>query len=599
MKTIITLLFLGITYIGFGKSKQAYEKLCEVNKCWTEQTDINQLNYPEYDNCSEREWIRTHLTLVEQTLRARSAAHLSPQQRVNRLKALAHLNQYWHEGNFPVNDQYNYRTPIFIDKYDNFCAVGYLVKATGYEQVSRKIAAQTNLAYVREMNYPELFAWATEYGFTVDELAWIQPGYGWMSFAKPMGKGTDGEVYELYVDKAGDKLYVGGNFANVDSTIAAANIAYITEQNGTYTWHNMGSGLAGTVYAITEFDNKIYAAGSFSAGSCVAYWDGAAWQYIGCIGPVVKDLIVYKNELYAAGDFNVCAALSEVNFAKWNGTNWQQIPGLEGHVNTAHSWDDRLVLGGDFTYSGNNTNIIMWDTANGFSTYASAIKNEVKDIETHKDILFISCKATVDTIGLVSSLGNDMKWNPVAAYIDAAHDVMSYNTLCTTGDDLYTGGDFYDSITISPGAPCYHFGQVLYPVAISGDYFAVDSSINVLVRYKNKMIAGGKFDKDYSQKTALNSIALHSGLVGVTNIVSGNNIISIFPNPVKSASELAVANNMNATHFRLYDITGRLVMSSGISTDNKVKLPDVPAGNYIAELSNIYGEKAVNKIVIE
>ncbi|MBW7914270.1 MAG: hypothetical protein H3C54_11390, partial [Taibaiella sp.] len=221
MKTIVTLLLLCITYTGFGKSKPAYEKLCEVNKCWTEQPDVNQLAYPEYDNRSEHEWIRTHLSLVEQTLRARSTSHLSAQQQANRLNALAHLNQYWHEGNFPVNDQYNYRTPIFIDKYDNFCAVGYLVKATGFEQVSRKIAAQTNLAYVREMNYPELFAWATEYGFTVDELAWIQPGYGWVSYAKPMGKGTDGEVYELYVDKAGDKLYVGGNFGKVDSTIVA------------------------------------------------------------------------------------------------------------------------------------------------------------------------------------------------------------------------------------------------------------------------------------------------------------------------------------------------------------------------------------------
>ena len=171
MKTIITLLLLCITYTGFGKSKQAYEKLCEVNKCWTEQPDVNQLAYPEYDNRNEREWIRTHLMLVERTLRARSTCHLSEQQKANRLNALAHLNQYWHEGNFPVNDQYNFRTPIFIDKYDNFCAVGYLVKATGYEQVSRKIAAQTNLAYVREMNYPGLFAWANDYGFTVDELS--------------------------------------------------------------------------------------------------------------------------------------------------------------------------------------------------------------------------------------------------------------------------------------------------------------------------------------------------------------------------------------------------------------------------------------------
>ncbi len=74
MKTIITLLLVCITSTGFGKSKQAYKKLCEVNKCWREQPDVNQIVYPEYDNRSEQEWIRTHLSMVN---------------------ALAHLNQDW------------------------------------------------------------------------------------------------------------------------------------------------------------------------------------------------------------------------------------------------------------------------------------------------------------------------------------------------------------------------------------------------------------------------------------------------------------------------------------------------------------------------
>lgn len=598
MKNLLILLLAFVAFQTRAVPAHVYLKLVEINACWTEQSDIDKLPYPEYDNRSEREWIRTHLSLVEQTLRSRNTTHLSAQQQANRLNALAHLHQYWHEGNFPVNDQYNYRTPIFIDKYDNFCAVGYLVKATGYEQVSRKIAAQTNLAYVREMNYPELFAWANDYGFTVDELAWIQPGYPYMNTATALGKGTDGEVFELYTDKAEEKLYVGGNFKYVDGSVAANNIAYVTEQDGIYTWHKMGNGLAGTVYAITEFDNKIYAAGSFASGSCVAYWDGASWQYSGCIGPVVKDLIVYNNELYAVGDFNVCAALSEVNFAKWNGTNWQQIPGLEGHVNTAYVKDGMLLLGGNYTYLGVGTNIIKWSQGQGFVQYVKNIANEVNDIEELGGWLFVACKSTTDTNGLLRTLNvNTGDWDAVPQYFHESYEKLSFNSLCTIGNNLYLGGDFYQTFSINAAFSC--MAQLQNPGAISGYVFAVDSAINVVVEYKNMVVAGGKFDSGAHDNRALKSIAARAVTVGIKDLSANSAESVIFPNPVKSRGELVVENNMNATYFRLYDITGRLVMSSGISTDNKVKLPDLPVGNYIAELSNINGEKAVNKIVIE
>src|SRR5690606_29947429 len=154
-------------------------------------------------------------------------------------------------------------------------AVGYLVKATGYEQVSRMISEKTNLAYVREMNYPELFSWADAYGFTVDELAWIQPTYPPACTVNPLAKGTNGTVHEFFV--AGDKLYVGDDFTVVGSDKTANNIAYTTEEDGTFKWHTLGAGVDGQVYAIAEYDNKIFIGGHFNnAGGqpaySVAYW---------------------------------------------------------------------------------------------------------------------------------------------------------------------------------------------------------------------------------------------------------------------------------------------------------------------------------------
>lgn len=73
----ILLLFLSLSINCFSGTKDTYKKLCEVNKCWKEQADINKEQLPVYKQYSEQEWIRIHLQLVEQTLRAKSTQHLT------------------------------------------------------------------------------------------------------------------------------------------------------------------------------------------------------------------------------------------------------------------------------------------------------------------------------------------------------------------------------------------------------------------------------------------------------------------------------------------------------------------------------------------
>lgn len=121
--------------------------------------------------------IQTHLSLVETVLRNESTANLTPSQKENRIKCLDILHDYWMGGVFPKNINHTDRTPYFIDYKGTACAVGQLIIETGYEDFALKIAKEDNNAYIKEMDYPELKDWANDYGFTVDELAWIQPGY--------------------------------------------------------------------------------------------------------------------------------------------------------------------------------------------------------------------------------------------------------------------------------------------------------------------------------------------------------------------------------------------------------------------------------------
>ena len=123
--------------------------------------------------------IQMHLSLVEQTLREKNTHYLTKEQRENRGNTLDILHEYWHNGIFPINTGHKERTPYFIDHFGTACAVGQLIIKTGFEDVAEKIRAENNFAYIRDLNpeYPELKAWADAYGFKMEELAWIQPGY--------------------------------------------------------------------------------------------------------------------------------------------------------------------------------------------------------------------------------------------------------------------------------------------------------------------------------------------------------------------------------------------------------------------------------------
>jgi hypothetical protein len=616
MKKLFTILCSLLSLSGFA-SKSSYEKLCEVNKCWREQTDVDRNQMALAAPMDETAWIRLHLSRVEQTLRSRSTAHLTAKQAQNRQHTLDDLNRYWQAGQFPQNEDYSYRTPIFIDKHDNFCAVGYLVKASGHEAVSRMIAANTNLAYVKDMKYPELARWAADYGFSIDELAWIQPGYPPINHTQPLGKGVDGVVKELFADNDQNILYVGGSFLKADSTLLVNNIAYVTEQAGVYTWHKMGTGVNGTVQAIVKFDNKIFVAGTFTeaggvAANNIAYWDGSAWHSAGCTYGTINSLAVYNGALYAAGSFDVCAALSNINFARWNGTSWQQLPGLNGPVNTMFVSGGDLVLGGAFSYNNQAANVIKWNSTSSFTAYANKISNEVKDLEVFGDTLYAVCKRThaTDTLSLIVKLkGNAWEAidpNPVPNFIPGAAAILSLNTLCVAGNSLMLGGSFrFIPVVGYFGNNCMDISPTR--MAGAGSWFDVDSVLNKMVVFKGAVIAGGGFKYGNgasmaSPRVTLNGIARQVTAPTGVPILPSPKSISLYPNPAHKAGIINIAGDFNASRFAVTDLTGRNLLSGRMDAQSvhQVSLPSTMAtGIYLIELANDKGEKMTKKFVVE
>lgn len=577
MRTILTVLVLCCCFTGYSNTKNTYSKLCEVNKCWTEQKDINVSLLPGYTTMGEREWIRTHLSLVEQILLSRSTEHLTASKKQNRTRCLQYLHEYWQAGNFPINDDYSYRTPIFIDKYDNFCAVGYLVKASGNEQVSRMIASKTNLAYVKEMKYQELNAWANENGFTVDELAWIQPGYPPKEQAKGMG-GVGGVVNELYADETEGKLYIAGEFGIVDEDIVAGNIAYVTHANDYFTWHTMGSGVVGKINAVTKYNNKIYVAGIITeAGGVpvtnVAVWDGNTWSAAGCTYGEIKDLIVYNGELYACGRFDVCASISESNFAKWDGANWQQYPGLTGTVNTMEVWNNDIVLGGDFTHNGTQTNVIKWNAKDYFREFSNTLDATVNDFEVHKGKLYAATSwIATDTVYRIKSLDGHT-WNNDSSI--AFFENASVYTLSSQPKGNLMAGGLFDKTSAM-------MTFVDNCVSIDGgEWFVVDSTINKMIVFKDKLIAGGAFKYGNGGNTELLGTAYADAEPNSIKDLPIKANVSLYPNPANGKLHV---NGMKQFSYNISNITGQQVQNG--KAKDAINVSTLPPGNYILRLQD-------------
>lgn len=156
------------------------QTLMVVNSGWSdiELTNSQSIQVAQCGSYEER--IQMHLTLVAERLIEQTATmNISAEARVRRLALIDTLADYAAQATFPKNNERPYPTPVFLDDEGVHCAVGYLLHASGQDQLVGKIANENNLAYIRQLDdlYPEIGQWADFNGFAIEELAWIQPKY--------------------------------------------------------------------------------------------------------------------------------------------------------------------------------------------------------------------------------------------------------------------------------------------------------------------------------------------------------------------------------------------------------------------------------------
>ena len=124
--------------------------------------------------------IKTHLAYAEMLLRSKETLSLDSETKLKRETLLDHLHDYWVAGIFPKNyARKNERSPCFIDKNGNICAVGYLVEKSAGRQMAENINQEFQYSKIAGMNSAALAEWISGNGLTKEEAGIIQPSYNW------------------------------------------------------------------------------------------------------------------------------------------------------------------------------------------------------------------------------------------------------------------------------------------------------------------------------------------------------------------------------------------------------------------------------------
>ncbi len=219
-------LILTIPAILFYINKNQEKHL--INPIIGDISYIEKFNVNPNEKVDETTRIKAHLEYAEQLLRKKEVTHLSEAEKHNRKKSLDLLKEYCAGEIFPTNAKYkNERRPCFLDNEGRICAVGYLVQQTAGMDLVHSINNAFQYDKIFDMNHPGLQDWVAKSGFSLKEIATIQPTYGW----NPPNN-------EDFVPR--DKLVVSGVLSGANVGISAIQMKQGSHPNTSTFWNWAG-----------------------------------------------------------------------------------------------------------------------------------------------------------------------------------------------------------------------------------------------------------------------------------------------------------------------------------------------------------------------
>lgn len=396
-----------------------------------------------------------------------------------------------------------------------------------------------------------------------------------------LGTGMNNIVQALAVD--GTNIYAAGRF----TTAGGQSAICVAKWNGN-SWSALGSGMNDWVMALAVSDTNLYAGGYFTtaggvSANRVARWNGSNWSALGTgIGPTmgiysVRALAVSGTNLYAGGSFTTAGFTTVNNIARWNGSTWSAMGGMNHTVEALAVSGTNLYAGGWFTMAGFTAanSIARWNGSSWSalgSGMSGATVNPVYALAVSGTNLYAG--GLFPTAGSQQGVVSIARWNGTA-WASLGYGVgagpnyyPSVMSLTASGNDLYAGGDFTSAGGVAANRIARWDGSKWSALGsgMSGNVLALAISGNELYAGGNFTSAGEKTAAYVARANILFSVApgrftnmIHSPTAGFSCMFVDATIGQTYR--IQTSPDLSATNWVDLTNFTY---TGPVVITNAI-----------------------------------
>lgn len=624
---LFSLPFLLSATLNSPSSATLFDHLKEVNQEWEKQVENFDFLKFETSFREDKERIQLHLYLVEKILRERSNEHLSLSQKTKRAHHLDVLKTYAARAIFPQNIYHSERQPYFVDHLGTACAVGHLVRESGAIELVDLIKKQDNFAYVSDLKkYKKLAIWAEQNGFSLAELAWIQPGYP--PAPKQInqvgnGGGANGEITAMHSQTS--VFYIGGNFTEIDGFAANGIVRWDGEN-----WSNLGEGLSGEIDKIELIGNLIVS-GNFTIVATgqqtqLAIFKNGNWDSIldDNFTGEIRDIASigfsnFNGVLYVGGDFDEIGGYAHQNIARFSMTSHSWLSpntscnlGTNAPVNSIFSTNDKIYLAGEFSEISQTcqqeTTILETNAIGIYDHYANILSlqpffggfEKIDAVHVNNGILRAYEHRGDETYvhGLTGGTWSSVSYINVAG--TAAATLRGFTQTYGSNPSTFIYGD-----TREGGGFSVIFGNGI--VLMSPDGYPSSSglilpngSIRAASYYNGKIYFAGDFTE--IQGETFNGLASSdfSELTSIEPEITEVDAIQVF----QDGNQLITRFKDFAyeTNFTLSTMNGQVVGSQKLAIGSgqvEMNLWNMPAGIYFYTIENELGSKSEKVLVVK
>jgi hypothetical protein len=578
--------------------------LSQVNREWLQHKDACPKTTISFHSDIDR--IQLHLNLVIEHLKSNSPSNLNSTQLSNRLFLLGKLQEYTDKKVFPVNNHHLDRQPYFVDDIGTNCAVGQMIYLSGYEDLVDRISKEHNYDYIVDINTKGIKEWTVKFGFTIEELKWIQPGYAPTETIEQVQDATNGSVKVIKYNGYDGNLIIIGNFTELNN-LPCLNIGFYMNNQLSC----LGNGIDGIINDVVNQLGDIYVFGELHHNGQifpVAKYDGSNWSYLGIPN---KDGAISTSANFGGSGYQFEMAISHSSIPEhqeiWhllNDNTWQKqvkVKGIildilassygrvhVGHFDSVTVYNSNSIIDTIFTVNNVLINTNYTTTWYGIGNDISDTVNVVKNIGGAL-IFGGTCNNQPGTNSICISRYYNSVLQPLFLNSNGT-EAYSVNTIAYENGNQFTYGGNFEmqpmNGTYGSNLATYNLvSNSIIPIAI------LDQPVNSLSYFNSDLYIGGSFQTNLGNQS-INYLGRIVSSVGIDKPFTTISL-NIFPNPFNSTLNLKGIEN--GVVFSILNIDGRILQSGTVMNEKVNDLDFLPKGTYLLKLETTNGI-VVNKI---